>query len=166
MSGEFFYSTAADLVRRKPVSRNSIKEFVDNCLQISEERNKLRVQKQDLRAELEARDSEIAMLKRMLLESENKNAECERQIAERGQQILAWQSIETAPKDGTRVLMWWEGASGYDNLGWHMTYWLDNSKTENPWSGWRIQSNVATHAGAKPTYWMPLPAAPQIEVKP
>lgn len=87
MSGEFFYSTAADLVRRKPVSRNSIKEFVNNCLQIAEERNKLRIQKKDLRAELEARDSEIAMLKRMVLESENKNAELERQLTERGEPV-------------------------------------------------------------------------------
>ena len=65
------------------------------------------------------------------------------------QDVTGWQPIETAPKDGTTVLLY---APGWDSpkTGW--TYGKDE---------W--QDCPYSHKGSKnylPTHWMPLPAAP------
>lgn len=67
---------------------------------------------------------------------------------------MDWQPIETAPKDGTRVLI----ASGTDvvlaffdnNAG----MWCEN-EYDNLWWG---PTDTARYDG--PTHWMPLPAPP------
>lgn len=56
-----------------------------------------------------------------------------------------WQPIETAPKDGTVVLLYWPYWRDRAVLGYFIDYW---------------QSNVAISSGPEPTHWMPLPAAP------
>lgn len=65
-----------------------------------------------------------------------------------------WQPIETAPKDGSRILIshkyglkiaWW-GAAAY------------NRKTKSYNSGWTDGGNY----GFVATHWMPLPAAPAL----
>ena len=58
-----------------------------------------------------------------------------------------WQPIETAPKDGTWVLIWcgWVGhprSSAFEHGSWQNLPWVANSKDYNP------------------THWMPLPAPP------
>lgn len=58
-----------------------------------------------------------------------------------------WQPIETAPKDGTWILIWldWIGhpmSSAFDNGSWQNLPWVANSKLYNP------------------THWMPLPKPP------
>lgn len=63
-----------------------------------------------------------------------------------------WKPIETAPKDGSKVLLWWSDRVVYGA-------WLDNSKTAVPWAGWRPPSMEVRPRG-QPTYWMPLPAPP------
>ena len=62
-----------------------------------------------------------------------------------------WYSVETAPKDGTRVLVfdrsWCGGAAKFT-----VSYWQPykvNSEPRGSWAG-------VTEA----THWMPLPAAP------
>lgn len=67
-----------------------------------------------------------------------------------------WQPIETAPRDGSGVLIWnpssYQGKGGvfvglYFNTRDHGMQWI-------------------CHPGyirAEPTHWMPLPAPPQIE---
>lgn len=62
-----------------------------------------------------------------------------------------WLPMETAPRDGTRVILEWAGKpiNGF---------YLDNSKTDRPWAGWRTESMVASPPG-DPTGWMPFPAA-------
>jgi hypothetical protein len=60
-----------------------------------------------------------------------------------------WQTIDTAPKDGTRVILSWGGKSING-------FYLDNSHTATPWAGWRVESMVAQPTG-KPTYWQPYP---------
>lgn len=60
-----------------------------------------------------------------------------------------WQSIETAPKDGTRVILSWGGKSING-------FYLDNSKTPVPWEGWRVESMVP-HPPGTPTHWQPFP---------
>jgi hypothetical protein len=70
-----------------------------------------------------------------------------------------WLPIESAPKDGSQVIAWWE-AEGFDAVGVLMTSWLDNSKTRVPWAGWRVPSMTPLPPRAKPTHWMPLPDPP------
>jgi hypothetical protein len=68
-----------------------------------------------------------------------------------------WQPIETAPKDGTIVLVW-----GYheDNLE------DEDPATRRPWPAWvSVQKHIWWLADGlrqvkDPTHWMPLPEAP------
>ena len=64
-----------------------------------------------------------------------------------------WRPIESAPKDGTRVILAWGGRviNGF---------YLDNSKTDRPWAGWRTESTVLAPAG-KPVAWQPFPTYPK-----
>lgn len=75
-----------------------------------------------------------------------------------------WQSIETAPKDGTQVRLWRpeieeetigsfrvdEGYSGDENPGW-----FDNTYDD--------YSCGYASTPLSPTHWMPLPEAPKLE---
>jgi hypothetical protein len=64
--------------------------------------------------------------------------------------MSGWQLIETAPKDGTRILAWdglcmmvlWWGSGGWYDAQW-VTVHLDNNR---PFA---------------PTHWMPLPEPPK-----
>jgi hypothetical protein len=62
-----------------------------------------------------------------------------------------WRPIETAPKDGTKIILWWNGTvlEGY---------WLDNSKTIAPWSGWKYCDQRFPWPRVGPTMWHPMPA--------
>jgi hypothetical protein len=62
----------------------------------------------------------------------------------------AWQSIETAPKDGTRIFLWWPHWSAEPCLG-HFS-----SRTLQPW----ISDVEISDQGVGPTHWMPLPKQP------
>lgn len=62
-----------------------------------------------------------------------------------------WLPIETAPKDGRQLIVWWGGR-------WRSACWLDNSKTSHPWAGWKVPSLEPRPIG-EPTHWME-PAAP------
>ena len=70
-----------------------------------------------------------------------------------------WQSIETAPKDGSYLLLW-EQYSDAPFVG----YWSDGSwsvshehvDAEGGWDG----ANVVDALSMPITHWMPLPAAP------
>lgn len=59
-----------------------------------------------------------------------------------------WQPIETAPKDGTRVLVW-------------HPYW--NAASTAQWYGtdWRIVYDLKPFV-SQPTHWRPLPAPPRL----
>ncbi|MDR5008255.1 hypothetical protein RGK87_04435 [Agrobacterium fabacearum] len=62
------------------------------------------------------------------------------------QDVAGWQSIETAPKDGSQFLAF--GIGGYFNCWWHDNgygeqYWMDDADSE-----------------PNPSHWMALPAAP------
>jgi hypothetical protein len=79
---------------------------------------------------------------------------------------MMWRPIETAPKDGTRVLLYWpsyaydEGDDGEPliDIGWY---------TENPRGPWRYFTNTGEQdcygladSSHQPTHWMPLPPSP------
>ena len=74
-----------------------------------------------------------------------------RELAERREG--GWQPIETAPRDGTHILLAWGGQT---ILGW----WLDNSRERYlPWAGWTMPSMQVRPKG-KPTHWLHLPIPP------
>jgi hypothetical protein len=73
---------------------------------------------------------------------------------------MKWQPIETAPKDGTPVIVgiaglknsvgeayWWEG---YDDCG------LNGSG----WQTWDGANHTRTVYTTQPTHWMPFPEEP------
>jgi hypothetical protein len=66
-----------------------------------------------------------------------------RERAERAEAALQWRPIETAPRDGTHVLTFWNGNT-------HLVDWLDDKSPyflDRQWNGY-------------PTHWMPLPLPP------
>ena len=73
---------------------------------------------------------------------------------------MEWQPIETAPKDGTEILVWagscvvvsWRRLNGigYPREAWRLVHGAYSSGDEGDWS------NEVEH----PTHWMPLPAPP------
>jgi hypothetical protein len=65
-----------------------------------------------------------------------------------------WRPIETAPKDGTRVILGWPGG------GVRYGFYLDNSRTSPPRAGWRGPSMELPFPSPPPTHWQPLPAPP------
>jgi hypothetical protein len=79
-----------------------------------------------------------------------------------------WQPIETAPKDGTEILLypqyvigWWEFG---DNEWMVMAIPLKEDGTiEHDWKEFRRWYCVyAYRGGGQPTHWMPLPEPPVI----
>lgn len=82
-----------------------------------------------------------------------------------------WRPIETAPKDGTSVLLFINPVDGYDLCGWqptrHITIaigWWDGDE----WESSLMEEGTADTEGYSsalsitimPTHWMPLPAPP------
>lgn len=73
-----------------------------------------------------------------------------------------WQPIETAPKDGTRIMLW-EQYSDVPFVGW----WLDRGWTvshehvdaEGGWEGAIVVDAIHQEMI---THWMPLPIPPQV----
>lgn len=61
-----------------------------------------------------------------------------------------WQPIETAPKDGTPILVW-----------------IDDHVAEVEWDedGWiGVWEDISSSSGDDyPTHWMPLPEPPKVE---
>jgi hypothetical protein len=64
---------------------------------------------------------------------------------------MIWQLIDTAPRDGARILIW-DASGGVAIVYWH------NGK-----SRWRIDcwDDGGYGADLKPTHWMPLPVGPR-----
>ena len=62
-----------------------------------------------------------------------------------------WQPIETAPKDGTQILLWIRGIEPRPRIG----YWAERG-CDSGWYG--LQSQHAY--GVIVTHWMPLPGPP------
>lgn len=63
-----------------------------------------------------------------------------------------WQPIETAPKDGTPLILFCDDVVG-------MGQYLLRDWTE--WEGWQFMTPVKLQVRAfKPTHWMPLPVPP------
>ena len=79
--------------------------------------------------------------------------------AARAHLSAGWRPIETAPKDGTTIILGSE--SGWSDAG----FWMGNPK-ENYWgkTGWYAEDDRASILTAKPvqpTHWLPLPEPPK-----
>lgn len=68
-----------------------------------------------------------------------------------------WQPIETAPKDGTAVLLYSPRMPGLDIGRWYDERGPSSDDPGHPdgWFGF-----IFTPWGTEPTHWMPLPASP------
>ncbi len=77
---------------------------------------------------------------------------------------MTWQTIDSAPKDGTRVDLWakcWLAHSDkFDYMRCPNCYWSKGESEFNRRAGW---TNL--ESGWFPTHWMPLPDPPT-ETKP
>ena len=66
--------------------------------------------------------------------------------------MTEWQPIETAPKDGTRILLY-----GYEcETQWNVCYWV--TEEEQGYTGWYGWDWPAYEV---PSHWMPLPEPPK-----
>ena len=65
-----------------------------------------------------------------------------------------WQPIETAPRDGTDILVADDGRQGVE-----MVSWKGGAKK----GGWHTEDRVASYTADFFTHWQPLPAAPKSE---
>lgn len=78
---------------------------------------------------------------------------------------MTWHPIETAPKDGTEVLLWWRAEIGHDVVDfWASGHW---KRLGDGSAGWIGESFHASEPGywtrlicERPTHWMPLPDPP------
>ncbi len=75
---------------------------------------------------------------------------------------MEWKPIDSAPKDGTVILLGFAsirgGAEGSVDVG----YWMNSPET-NYWRevGWfATDDDVLTQHPQHPTHWMPLPEPP------
>jgi len=86
---------------------------------------------------------------------------CERR---KGDMDNNWQPIETAPKDGTDILVgWWSAGVWIVRNAW----WEDGFDIETGEGWWYPNTNLATYkvcpennAVNGPQYWMPMPKPP------
>jgi len=89
---------------------------------------------------------------------------------------MAWMPIETAPKDGSKILLakhGWScdmGDAAYGSAEWkqrlgdatrqkYSLWWCCSGSWSEKWGNWNDGTEPCGLAG--PTHWMPLPAPPQ-----
>lgn len=70
---------------------------------------------------------------------------------------MNWQPIETAPKDGSLILL---GAPNGVWVGKHLPVYTSGFAPKNPWSSMLLNHDHMAERYTRPTHWMPLPAAP------
>jgi len=77
-----------------------------------------------------------------------------------GVQYGRWEAIETAPKDGTPILLWSSGKHGSVNVGYY------NKHYTQPWHALVLGEDALWNDDDSPqpifdaTHWMPLPMSP------
>lgn len=63
--------------------------------------------------------------------------------------------IDTAPKDGTTILVW-------NYYGWSLKYWVTHVNSQ--YSRWETcyQTEYDGSTEPDPTHWLPLPGPPEV----
>ncbi len=70
-----------------------------------------------------------------------------------------WMPIETAPKDGTYILL---GSADGSWIARNYPVYQSGYRPDNPWQSMMLNhEHMGRYPKAKPTHWMPLPAAPK-----
>ena len=72
-----------------------------------------------------------------------------------------WRSMESAPKDGTAILL---GNAGGSWIARYEPVYQSGYRPENPWFSLMLNRDYMKRNYAPPTHWMPLPLPPT-EVK-
>jgi hypothetical protein len=67
-----------------------------------------------------------------------------------------WQPIETAPRDGTNIQLWWPAEFHAPVTG----HW-NTGKWSNAGIGWKLSGWGDVISRSEPTHWMLLPKAPK-----
>lgn len=73
---------------------------------------------------------------------------------------MDWQPIETAPKDGTTVLLF----SNKNGLNWNVVgygFWEGGEDIISGWISFGFTEPAGNLGLAAPSHWMPLPAPPK-----
>jgi hypothetical protein len=74
----------------------------------------------------------------------------------------AWQPIETAPKDGTQVLLWVDGHVMLSRWYVHYLNGAPNPHRAPEWEQGEMYGGFGGYMGPlRPTHWMPLPQPPK-----
>ena len=104
---------------------------------------------EQLRARIAELEAEVERLSAAHVKACQANADSQAELAKAEQRVAEWQPIETAPKDGTRILV-----KGDCTIvaGWQFIYSADCY-------GWAIV-NDAWMPERIATHWMPLPTPP------
>jgi hypothetical protein len=71
---------------------------------------------------------------------------------------MNWQPIETAPKDGTLVLLYFPGGCFSNDGNVCVGFWSTDGSDD--WFSRECDSNSMTELGDFPTHWMPIPEPP------
>ncbi|MCA0276314.1 MAG: hypothetical protein LCH86_09935 [Proteobacteria bacterium] len=84
----------------------------------------------------------------------------DKQIAEL--EAGGWQPIETAPKDGTVVILYCPQGDGNPGSTYRVTVgnWWSSQDDQEPWEGWVSWDGGFSEDTMMPTLWQPLPAPP------
>lgn len=73
---------------------------------------------------------------------------------------MKWQTIDTAPRDGTRVMLY----KFHDGLGWHVLghgYFVGDDPVVRGWVTSGFTDPPGNLGLAAPSHWMPLPNPPE-----
>lgn len=78
--------------------------------------------------------------------------------------MTEWQPIETAPKDGVEVLLWWPEFMPHVLVGRYVVReYFVNGKADPVRAGWESNGvfEMPGRPRCEPSHWMPLPEPPQ-----
>ena len=77
---------------------------------------------------------------------------------------MGWMPIETAPKDGSLILLFRPAAFEWGKVA--PGKWEDQKYSKKPQPYWEIWLKIGNTRDSRewnPTHWMPLPPAPETE---
>lgn len=80
---------------------------------------------------------------------------------------MAWQPIETAPRDGAAILLAFPGATEPEIGRWHVHRHFLNDRMISDSAGWYVAGKfvMVFEKAPEPLFWMPLPALPALPPK-
>lgn len=70
---------------------------------------------------------------------------------------MNWEPIETAPRDGTAIIVQWKGHENTAEM-MNMVWWDEYAKAPYKWR--QMEGDLAMHENAF-SHWMPLPEPPE-----